>query len=355
MGTRGRAFGPLVKLRVWAHHVVMPVWSTLAVFAASLAVMSWASARLAKALERIGVRLRFSDGLLGLVTALGADAPEICSAFAALLSNQHEIGLGVVLGSNIFNLAGLLGLSALVAGRVTIGRQGLWFNGGTSLVVSVVVVALVLRWIPVWSSLVLLTLLLVPYVALLAMHPRQIARLQLPPLMRSFLDVAIGHAHRDARKRASIPRSSWKDAVWALVSLTLIVGSSAGAVRSAVLLAGRWGVSQGVVGMVVLAALTSVPNVIAAVELAREGRGAAVVSESLNSNTLNILVGVCLPALLIGFAPPSPRIIFAALWLLCMKLVALAAASHRHGLRRDGGAVLALLYLIFALTIVLWK
>lgn len=87
----------------------MPVWKALAVFVVSLAVMSWASVWLTSALERIGARLRFSEGLLGIVTALGADAPEICSAFTALLSNQHEIGLGVVLGSNIFNLAGLLG------------------------------------------------------------------------------------------------------------------------------------------------------------------------------------------------------------------------------------------------------
>jgi cation:H+ antiporter len=122
-----------------------------------------------------------------------------------------------------------------------------------------------------------------------------------------------------------------------------------------VLLGNRWGISQGVVGMLVLAAITSVPNVIVAVQLAREGRGAAVVSESLNSNTLNILVGLCLPALLIGFAPPSPPIIFAALWLPCMKLVALAAASHRHGLHRVAGAVLVGLYLIFAMVIVLWQ
>ena len=130
----------------------MPEWSAFIVFAASLAAMSWLSVRLTSALERIGARLRFSEGLLGIVTALGADAPEICSAIVALLSNQHDVALGVVLGSNIFNLAGLLGLSAIVAGRVTIGQQGLWFNGGTSLLVSTVVVALVLQWIPVWST-----------------------------------------------------------------------------------------------------------------------------------------------------------------------------------------------------------
>ncbi len=333
----------------------MSEWEAVVVFGASMAVMSRASVRLTTALERIGARLRFSEGLLGIVTALGADAPEVSSAFVALLSHQHEIGIGVVLGSNIFNLAGLLGLSALVAGRVTIGRQGLWFNGGTSLVVSAVVVALVLQWIPVWSSLVLLLLVLVPYVSLTAMHPLQIAKLKLPLVMRRFLGVAIGHARRDARKRTNIPHASWKDAAWAVLSVMLIVGSSIGAVNSAVLLGSRWGISHTVIGMLLLAALTSVPNVIAAVQLAREGHGAAVVSESLNSNTLNILVGICLPALLIGFAPPSPSIIFAALWLLCMKLVTLAIASHRHGLHRAGGAIIVLIYMLFASLIVLWK
>jgi cation:H+ antiporter len=333
----------------------MSAWNASVVFTLSLAVMSWASVRLTGALERIGTRLRFSEGLLGVVTALGADAPEISSAFTALISNQHEVGLGVVLGSNIFNLAGLLGLSALVAGRVTIGRQGLWFNGGTSLAVSAVAVALVLQWIPVWFSFLVLALVLVPYVGLTAMHPPQIARLRLPSATRRFLEVAIGHVHRDARKRANIPHATWKDGAWALFSLTLIVGSSVSAVHSAVSLGGRWGLSQGVVGTLALAALTSIPNVIAAVQLGREGRGAAVISESLNSNTLNILAGVCLPALLIGFAPPSPRILFAAVWLVCMKLVALGAASHHRGLHRVGGAVLVGLYLIFALVIVLWK
>lgn len=332
----------------------MSVWIELVVFALSLAVMSWASVRLTSALERIGAQLSLSEGLLGIVTALGADAPEICSAFTALLSNQHEVGLGVVLGSNIFNLAGLLGLSALVAGRVTIGRQGLWFNGGTSLLVSGVVGALVLQWISVWVSLALLALVLAPYFALMAMRSTQIARLKIPSAPRRFLEVAIGHAHRDARKKAAMPHDYWKDAGWVVLALALVIGSSVGAVHSAVTLGARWGVSQGVVGTLVLAALTSIPNVIAAVQLAREGRGAAVVSESLNSNTLNILAGVCLPALLIGFAPPSPRIIFAALWLLGMKLVALAAASHHRGLHRFGGGLLVALYLVFAVIIVLW-
>jgi cation:H+ antiporter len=60
--------------------------------------------------------------LLGIVTALGADSPEIASAITALAAGHSDLGVGVVIGSNIFNLAALLGLSALVAVRP--GREG---------------------------------------------------------------------------------------------------------------------------------------------------------------------------------------------------------------------------------------
>ncbi len=327
----------------------------LIVLTVSIGVVSWASVQLTTALESFGGRLRFSEGLLGIVTALGADAPEICSACVALASHQHDIGFGVVLGSNIFNLAGLLGLSALIAGRVMIGRAGLWFNGGTSLLVSAILMALLLEWIPVWVSLVLLLIVLVPYVALTASPARRIARVKLPRSTKHFLEVAIGHVHRSARQHAEPRGAASRDAIWLVVSLVLVVASSFGAVRSAVALGHIWNVSQAVVGTLVLAALTSIPNAIAAVQLARDGRGDAVVSESLNSNTLNILAGVCLPALVLGFTAPSPQIVFAALWLIGMKLVALIATSHRHGLGRSGGALLVALYAAFAVTVVLWK
>lgn len=79
----------------------MPIWMELIVFAVSITAMFWGSARLTASLERIGSWLQLSEGLLGIVTALGADSPEICSAIMALLAKQHEVGVGVVLGSNI--------------------------------------------------------------------------------------------------------------------------------------------------------------------------------------------------------------------------------------------------------------
>src|SRR6478752_10761945 len=88
------------------------------VFVVSIAVMLAASALFARRLDHVGLRLGLPEALLGLLTALAADAPEISSAIAALVQNEHAVAVGVVVGSNAFNLAAMLGLSAVVAGRV---------------------------------------------------------------------------------------------------------------------------------------------------------------------------------------------------------------------------------------------
>src|SRR6266571_6418782 len=69
-------------------------------------------------LERVGERLGLSEALLGMLAALAADAPEVTAAITAVAHHQQRVGAGVILGSNVFNLAALLGLGAVVAGRI---------------------------------------------------------------------------------------------------------------------------------------------------------------------------------------------------------------------------------------------
>src|SRR5260221_4678241 len=80
-------------------------------------------------LERVGERLGFSEALLGIVAALAADAPEVTAAVTAVAHHQQRVGAGVILGSNVFNLAALLGLGAVVAGRIRLHRKGLALSG----------------------------------------------------------------------------------------------------------------------------------------------------------------------------------------------------------------------------------
>ena len=68
-----------------------------------------ASWLLVSRLERLAERAGLSEAWLGLVAALAAHAPEITSAVTALARGQASVGAGVVIGSNVFNLAALLG------------------------------------------------------------------------------------------------------------------------------------------------------------------------------------------------------------------------------------------------------
>ena len=88
-------------------------------------------------LERVGERLAFSEANLGIVAALAADTPEITASVAALAHHQQTIGAGVVLGSNVFNLAALLGLGAVVAGRIDLHQKVILLGGTVAMFVGV--------------------------------------------------------------------------------------------------------------------------------------------------------------------------------------------------------------------------
>ena len=131
----------------------MPVGLSIGAFvlgaAASLAT-SWV---LVVRLERVGGRLGLSEALLGMVAALAADAPEITASVTALSHHQETIGAGVVIGSNVFNLAALLGLGAVVAGRIGLHRRVVLLGGAIAVTVSVVCfLCVAVCSLPTWLS-----------------------------------------------------------------------------------------------------------------------------------------------------------------------------------------------------------
>jgi cation:H+ antiporter len=322
----------------------MSIPVALLLFGGSFALTVASSVVLARELDRIGERLGFSEALLGIVTALGADAPEIASAVAAIAAGHEDTGVGVVVGSNVFNLAGLLGLSAVLAGPVRIHAHGLALTGGVAIAVAVVGGLVAVGVLPGAPALVLALLALAPYVIVSAFHSQ--TRQRLP----RFLRAAVVEEQQDARRDEFARPATGVDALAVVPALAAVVGGSYGMVEAAQSLADRWDVSDVVVGALVLAALTSIPNLIAAVRLARHGRGAACVSESLNSNNANILVGLCLPALILGLGAASGIEIFAATWMVGMTVVAVALGFGDGLTRREGAAIIGL-YVAFALVI----
>ncbi len=150
--------------------------------------------------------------------------------------------------------------------------------------------ALVFGYLRPWLATILASTASVRYVALLELRPTSLRRFAFPGRVLEFLNTSVVPARSpEADDEVLVPGTGTRMR-WILPALAAIVLASVGMVHSAIVLASRWGVESNVVGMIVLAGRTGIPNVIAAVRLALHQRGAAVASEALNSNTLNLLV-----------------------------------------------------------------
>jgi cation:H+ antiporter len=320
--------------------------AAIPVFVASIALMLVASAVFARRLDHVGLRLGLPEALLGLLTALAADAPEISSAISALVQHEHAVAVGVVVGSNAFNLAAMLGLSAIVAGRVRARHETLELEAFVGLWLLAVMLAVVAGGLDATAGGVLVGVVVAPYVLLLAAGPRLARRLRLGRAESRFVRRSFGEPHRRERSLDSRREAVGLVAVL-LLALCLIVAGSVGAVRAATDLARAWSVPEALVGVTVLAILTSLPNAWTGVRFGLQRRGSALMSETLNSNSINIVAGLAVPAALGTLAAFSGLAVFDLAWLLGMTVVAVVLFGKRGGAGRGAGAVLILLYAVF--------
>jgi cation:H+ antiporter len=311
---------------------------TVPAFVVSLAVTLAAAGFFARRLDKVGARLGLPEAVLGLLTAIAADGPELTSALVALAKGAGVVSLGVLIGSNVFNLAAMIGLSALLAGHVRLRREALVLEGGVGLLVTLLASALVLGFLSPVLAAVVLTCVLGPYVVLL------------------FRGSSLG---RHPAPRAEVPELHrgplWRLAVLIPVDLALIVLGSTAMVECALSLSDRWHASRSLVGVLVLGPLTSLPNAFTAVRLGLAKRGDALVSETTNSNTVNLFAGVVLPALFVGVARATTSVKLELAWLIAMTAFTLLLLSRGRGLGRLGGAVLIAFYAVFVAAELIWR
>jgi cation:H+ antiporter len=320
--------------------------AAIPVFLVSIGVMLAASSLFAGRLDHIGMRLGFPEALLGLLTALAADAPELASAVTALVQGRHAVAVGVVIGASVFNIAAMLGLSAVVTARIQARHESLELEALVGLWMIAVATAVAVGGLSGAVGAALVAVVAVPYVALLAAGPRVARRLPLGAAESRFLGRSFGERHRSARPLDS-RREAAQLALILLVALCLIVAGSVGAVRAAIDLADRWSVPQALVGTLVLAVLTALPNAWTGIRFGLQHRGSALMSETLNSNSINVVAGIALPAALGALTVFSRLDIFGLVWLLGMTAAALALFGKPRGGGRSAGAFLIVLYAVF--------
>ena len=236
---------------------------------------------------------RRAEALLGLVAALAADAPEITAAAAAIVAGRAAVGLGVTLGRRL-QPRRALGIGAIVAGGIALHRRVVELEGAIALVVAGIATATVLGWLAPDAGLALAVLAFAPYVALAALGPAARATLPIRRPWRRWLAATMVEEEAELAAAVRPAPGTAVDALVALAAVVVLVSLVMEA--TATTLGAQAGVPDIVVGGLVLAAVSSLPNLVAGVHLASHGRGQATLSTAFNSNAVNVLLGLLLPA-----------------------------------------------------------
>lgn len=315
----------------------MTVSVAVLAFVGGAAVSVGATWLLISRVERVAEWIGLSEALLGLLAALAADPANIAAAIAGLASHQRALGAGVVIGSNIFNLAALIGLGAVVAGGIALHRKVVALSGAVGLWVAIVCFATVAGLFAPAVGLVLVLVALVPYVVLLAMHRAVLRRLSLPQSWTNWLTSAVSEEEQELELALRPQSGSTRDVVVAVPVLIFVILATVTMERGGAALGRHFGISAVVVGGLVLAAVTSLPPAVAAVTLAAKGRGAAALSTALTSNTLNVTAGLLIPTVFLGIGRPSGSELLVAGWYVGLTTLTLGLAYAGGGLRRWAG------------------
>jgi cation:H+ antiporter len=316
-------------------------------FLAALAVTLVAAATFARRLDRLGAKYGLPEVWIGLLTAVAADGPEVSSALVALIKGAHEASVGVIVGSNTFNLAAMIGVSALIAGRVQVARNTLVLEGTVALAVTAIVIALLVGWLSPVGAVLAIACCLGPYL-LLVLGGEQLAnQLGLRRLATLVTDRDRHQDEAEAREHLTHEFVTHHQLVLMAMDITLIVAGSYGMVQAALTLGDQWGIAPGVVGALILGPLTSLPNALTGVRLGRARRGAALVTETLNSNTINLVAGVALPSLFVTLTAKSAKDRLDLAVLATAMVAAVALLAPRKGMGRAGAALIVGLYAAF--------
>ena len=290
--------------------------------------------------------------MLGVVVALAANAPEITSAVTASAHGQGAIGAGVVLGSNVFNLAALLGVGALVASRIRLHRKVVIFEGTTGTWVAVVTLVVVVAGLAASLGLLLVAVVVGPYLLVSASSPEGLRKRGMPAPIAQWLGQAVAEEEQELMPAIHPAPARRFDGIAAIGSVVVVVLASVVMERSAERLGQHFGLSKLVIGGVILAAVTSLPNAVGSVYLASRGRGTAVLSEAMNSNMINVVVGLFLPALFFGLGATGSDGRLVAGWYAALTVLSLVLAFAGRGLSRLAGSAIVASYAVFLLVAV---
>lgn len=301
---------------------------------------------LVKGASRIAAVAGVSPLVIGLtVVAYGTSAPEAAVSVMSTLAGQGDLAIGNVIGSNIANILLILGLASLVAPLV-VDQQLVRLDVPIMIGISAVVYLFCLNGNLGRIEGLLLIAGSIVYSAFLIINSRKETNLA----VQKEYETEYGAAE-DAKK----PRAWILDAGKILLGLAFLVAGSRFLINAAVDIAARYGVSELVIGLTIVAVGTSLPEVATSMIASFRGERDIAVGNAVGSNIFNLLLVLGLAGAL---APNGVPVAAAALRFDFPVMLAVAVAclpvffTGNRVARWEGGVFIGY-YLAYTIYIVL--
>jgi cation:H+ antiporter len=268
--------------------------AAMAIIGVATALVWVGSGWLEEAAERLSAHYGLPAVVQGsVVVAVGSSFPEFASVVFAGLAGAFDLGVGAVVGSAIFNVLVIPGLSGLATDgpletdRTIVYKEAQFYMIAVSALV--VTFALAVIYLPTGAGPLtgrltrpLAAIPLVLYLLYLFIQWQDVGDYE----AEDAADVAVGRA-------------------WArlLAGLLLILVAVEGLVGGVEVLVGAFGIPEFLAGVTIIAAATSLPDTLVSVRSAQAGNGSTSLGNVLGSNTFDLLVAIPVGVFIVGTVP----------------------------------------------------
>ena len=270
-------------------------------------------------------RMHVPEIVIGLtIVAAGTSAPELFVSVVSALNGTPDLAVGNVVGSNTMNCMLIVGCAAMVA-PMTISRSTVRKDIPFAVMASILLTCIALdNYLGRVDGIILL----LGFVVFMAY---------------TLLQAKNGQAEPQTEVRQLNP---WLSLLFLVIGLAMLVAGSNVFVGSASSVAAALGVSEGVIGLTVVAGGTSLPELATSVVAARKGQSAIAIGNVIGSNVFNILLILGMTAVISPLQIEGITTIDMAVMLISVILVWLFSFT-RFTVERWEGALLVGGYLAY--------
>ena len=284
-------------------------------------------------------RYKVSDFVIGAaIVGIGTSMPELVVSFFGALKGNADVAIGNVVGSNIFNVLGILGLTAICF-PIAIDRKNMTFEIPFCIAVSVLLTLLALNFFNGTPSMIsridglILILLFVGYMYYSFVRDRN----------EPTPDPSLKGRENDEEIQCILP--VWKAIVKIVGGLALLITSCDFFVDNAIVIAKSWGVSDAIISLTLIACGTSLPELAASVAAACKKNTQLALGNIVGSNIFNIL-------LILGVSSQVMPLVSSDITTVDYAVMITAAAfpllfGFKGKIGRVGGAVMLLCFVLY--------